>query len=107
MKNIVLCAAIGTVVGIVVAASSTREWSLIAVGAGVGAGLGLVFDLIGIIGADFVGPVIAGSSIGTVVGIVAASTTREWSLIAVGAGVGGGVGVIIALFFAGVSKKEG
>ena len=106
MKNIVLCAAIGTVVGSVLA-STTREWSLTGVGIGVGAALGVFFDRSGIIGVGFSGLVIAGVAIGIVVGSVAASTTREWSLTGVGAGVGGGVGVTIALYLARASKKDG
>ena len=105
MKNVVLCAVIGTVVGSVLA-STTREWSLTGVGAGIGAGIGFCFDRAGITNNIGVGLVIAGAAIRAAVGSVAASTTKEWSLTGVGAGVGVGVGGAIALYLARASKKD-
>lgn len=106
MRNILCCVAIGVVVGSILA-STTQEWSLTGVGAGVGGGLGVLFDRAGFMKNIGVGLVIAGVAIGAAVGASAASATKEWWLSGMGPGLGAAVGGGIAAFLARSGKKDG
>ena len=85
-------AAIGAVMGCVIALM-TKEWWLIGVSTGIGAGMGVANNPKSGLG--------VGAVVGVVVGLIAAGVTKEWWLFGASIGIGFGVGPVMGMCFGG------